>query len=69
MQTSTTETIEVTVVSCCGECLGEIMRMKKQYNKQDYEQRSRSNPNNFYTEAATLEKYVIVTSLCRECQT
>lgn len=69
MQRTTTDTVEVTVISRCGECYGEIMRMKKQYNKQDYELRSRSNPNNFYTEAATLEKYVIVTSLCRECQT
>lgn len=64
----TEETIQTTVISQCGECDAEIMRTQKEYSLKYFNELNKLHPN-FYFRDASGECFMIIKSICKECQT
>lgn len=64
----TEEIIQTTVISQCGDCDAEIMRTQKDYSLFDFNRLNKIHPNYYYRDANG-ECFIIIKSICRECQT
>ncbi len=64
----TEETIQVTVISQCAECDAEILRTQKEYSLKYFIELNKMHPN-FYYKDNNGEYFMIVKSICKECQT
>lgn len=62
------DTITVTVISQCGDCDAEIKRTQKEYSLMYFNELNRTQPNLYYRDANG-ECFMIVKSICQECQT
>ena len=64
----TEETIQVTAISQCGDCDAEITRKQKEYSLKYFIELNKMHPN-FYYKDNSGEYFMIVRSICKECQT
>ena len=64
----TEETIQVTVISQCADCDAEIKRKQKEYSQKDFNFMNKLHPNSYFKDSNG-EYFIIVRTICEECQT